>query len=241
MDPSKLIRDRNKVLACMKELPNDKLVALKEVRIMIPVRFAERGLASVGLDTQIVGHCVYIVEDKYYAISLTNARLKIKPTTTTKVDVLGTPCYQFTFEAGSTIVDDVQLVKVDTLVYRVYDEMLSKGNVPWYINYLDLMQIFDSSLKHAGANVGRNREVIELLVSMIARDPKNRNKYYRTAIKDINDVVANPPIFTPIKSVRDAATNTTNKLIGSYFTDATVSALVSPAERTERIEALLRA
>lgn len=241
MDPSKLIRDQNKVLACMKELPNDKLMALKEVKIMIPVRFAERGLASVGLDTQIIGHCVYIVDNKYYAISLTNARFKIKPTTTEKVEVGGDLYYQFTFVAGSTIIEDLQLVKVDTLVYRVYDELLSKGNVPWYINYLDLMRIFDSSLKHAGANVGRNREVIELLVSLIARDPKNRTKYYRTAINDITDVTTKPPIFTPIKSVRDAATNTTNKLIGSYFTDATVSALVSPAQRTERIEALLRA
>lgn len=241
MDPSKLLRGADKVHACLKELPNDKLMALKEVQIMIPVRFAERGLASVGLDTQIVGHCVYIVENKYYAISLTNARLKIKPTATEKVDIRGDQYYLFTFEAGSTVVEDLQLVKVDTLVYRVYDEMLSKGNIPWYINYLDLMQIFDSAPKHAGANVGRNREVIELLVSLIARDPKDRTRYYRTAINDITDVTAKPPIFTPVKSVRDAATNTTNKLIGSYFTDATVAALVSPAQRTERIEALLRA
>lgn len=218
---------------------NESLVALKSCKIYIPVRFSERGLASVGVETTIVGLFAVVVEDKYYAVMIVNALMRIDPIATNKVVFDGDEYYEFSFNAGSTVIPTLSLVKQNTLVYRIYDEFISKGRVPWYMGYPELAKLFDTAKKHANANIGGDHEVTELIISMIARNPNDRSQYYRQFIQSPEDLVNHPPAFIPLKSVMYSATNTTNKLGGSYMQDGIVSALVSPSERVERIEGLL--
>lgn len=239
MDISKLIRNADKVHAALKEMPNGNLVAVKECKIYIPLRFTECGLAFVGVETLIVGIYAIVVDNVFYAVSNICALLNITPTSTVTVTIDDEEYYEFTFEAGSIITPNVNLVKTDTLAYRIYDEILSKAKVPWYMNYNDLGSIFDTALHHAGANVGKNQEVTELIVSMLARNKKDRHVYYRSTIKTQADLENTKPVFTPLRSVQYAATNTTNKLAGSYFGVGVNSALVTPASRVEHIESLL--
>lgn len=239
MDITKLVRDPKRVQAYLEELPNGSLVCKKPVKIYIPARFAERGLAQIGIETYIVGIYAIVVEDVYYGVSMVNAMLPIEPTSTLKIQMDGDDYYEFSFDAGSVVVTSTDLVKTDVLVYKIYDEIISKGRVPWYLGYLELGKIFDSARYHAGANIGVNQEVTELIISMISRDARDRNLQYRTQIKDLSELDTNRPAFIPLRSVQYAATNTTNKLAGSYFSDALVSALVNPATRQERLEAIL--
>lgn len=240
MDPTKLVRDAEKVHAYLKELEDERLITVKGCKIYIPTRFADRGMAQIGIETYIVGIYAITVDDKYYGVSLVNAMMRIEPTSTMKVIINEEEYYEFYFEPGSTVVSKVQLVKTDTLVYRIYDEIIAKGHVPWYLGYTELGKLFDTARYHAGANIGSNHEVTELIVSMIARDAKDRHKYYRQTIKNMTDLRFNPPAFVPLRSVTYAATNTTSKLGGSYFHEGMVSSLVSPSDRVERIESLLR-
>ncbi len=240
MDPRKLIKDAARVHAVLQELPDGRLVAKKPCKIYIPARFSERNLASIGIETNIVGIYAMVVEDTYYAVSMVNAMIRIEPTSTIKILIDEEEYYEFSFDAGSTVMATVNLVKTDTLVYRIYDEIISKGHVPWYLDYKVIGKIFDTAKYHAGANIGTNHEVTELIISMIARDAKDRHRYYRQTVKSLADIDKNPPAFIPLRSVIYAATNTTNKLAGSYFNQGMVSALVSPADRVERIEELLR-
>lgn len=240
MNPKLLKRDAKKVHAALQELQDGRLVAVRPVKIYVPARFAEHGLAFIGVETQIIGIYAITVDDQYYGVSLVNAMMRIEPTSTIKIQIDEEEYYQFEFEAGSTVVASVNLVKIDTLTYRIYDEIISKGRVPWYLGYTELGRLFDTAEYHAGANIGKNSEVTELIVSMISRDPKDRTKYYRQTVKSLDDVLRNPPAYIPLRSVQYAATNTTNKLAGSYFSEGLISALVSPAERVEKIESLLR-
>ncbi len=240
MDPKQLIRDAVKVKAYLKELPDGRLVAAKPLKIYLPTRFAERNLASIGLETHIVGIAAVVVEDRYYGVLLVNATMRIEPTSTLKVLVGDDEYFEFYFEAGSTVVSSVQLVKVDTLVFRIYDEIIAKGHCPWYLGYTELGKLFDTAKTYAGANIGQNHEVTELIVSMIARDAGDRHKYYRQTVKNAEDLKKNPPVIIPLRSVQYSATNTVNKLAGSFWNDSLVSTLVSPATRTEKLERLLR-
>lgn len=240
MDPKSLVRDPHRVHACLKELADGRLVAVKDVKIYVPTRFAERGLASIGIETHVVGIYAIVAEDRYYGVSLVNAMERIEPTSTVKVVMDDDEYYEFYFAAGATVVSSVQLVRTDTLVYKIYDEIIAKGRVPWYLGYTELGKLFDTAQYHAGANIGQNHEVTELIVSMIARDPKDRARYYRQVVQSPADMVKVPPVFVPLRSVTWAATNTTNKLAGSYFKEGLASALVTPADRVERIEDLLR-
>lgn len=217
-----------------------RFVTRKGCKIYIPVRFTERGLASVGVEINIVGIFAIVVEDKYYATMIVNALTRIEPNATNRVSFDGDEYFEFVFNPGSTVIPSLSLVKQNTLVYRIFDEFINKGRIPWYMSYPKMARLFDTAKKHAGANIGGDHEVTELIVSMISRNANDRTQYYRQIIEKPEDLLTNPPIFTPLKSVIDSATNTTNKLAGSYMQEGIISALGSPSERTERIEALLR-
>lgn len=240
MEVNALIRDSERVKACLQELPDGSLVTTKGCKIIIPTRFEERGLAEVGMNTYIVGIYAIIVEDKYYAVSLVNTMIAITPTSTLKIKIKGVEHYEFTFDPGQIVMPRTNLVKNDILVYKIYDEIVSKGKVPWYLGYEELGHIFDTALSHGGANIGTSPEVTELIISIIARNSKDRTQYYRSAINSLEELKTNPPVYISLKSVPYAATNTTNKLAGSYWNEGVVSSLVSPSDRVERIESLLR-
>ena len=119
MDIKNLIRDPSKIHECLTELSDGRLVAKKQLKIIIPVRFAECNLASIGAEVNIVGIFAIIRDDKYYGLSLVNAMIRIEPTSTMKIDINDVGHYEFTFEPGSTVMSSVNLVKTDTLVYRI--------------------------------------------------------------------------------------------------------------------------
>lgn len=240
MDVKKLIRSPEKVKACLKELPDRRLVAIKPVKIHIPSRFAERNLASLGHENYIVGIYGMIVEDTYYASSMVNAMMRIEPSSMMRVMIDETEYLEFSFDAGATVFSSVDLVKNKPLVYRIYDELIAKGRVPWYLGYLQMGAIFKTARRHAGANIGGNQEVTELVVSSLARLENDRTKTFRSVVKSLEELDRKPPVFIPLRSVQYASTSTLNKLAGSYFQEGVVSALVSPSERSERIDVLLR-
>jgi hypothetical protein len=241
MDISKLTRDAKQVLSHLTELKDGSVVCDKECKIYIPTRYVERKLAYVGVENYILGIYAIVVDDKYYGVSLVNAMIPIDPTTTNKVKINDDDYYEFVFKPGSRVIKSTGLVKASTITYYIFDEFFSKGYIPWFIGYEELGKVFDSAKYHAGANIGSNQEVTQLIASMLGRDSKDKTKYYRTTINSLKDLETNPPVFVPLKSVEYAATNTLNKLGGSYMQIGITSALINPSTRVEKIENLLRA
>ena len=234
-----LKRDPLRVRSALQELPDGRVVAKEQVKIYVPYRYIERDLAIIGVENHILGiHAIVVGE--CYAVTLVDAMVPIEPSQTNKVKMAGDDFLEFVFDAGSTVFKSLNLVCVDTLTYRIYDEIFAKGNIPWYLGYEELARIFDTAKKHADANIGMEQEVTQLIVSLIARSREDRTKYYRTVVQSTDDLINNPPAFVPLMSVRYSATNTLTKLGGSYFGQGVVSALINPSERTERIENLLR-
>lgn len=240
MDINKLVRDASRVHDCLHETPEGMLIAKKPVKIYIPARFNERLLASVGSDTYIVGIYAIVTPEGFYGVSLVNARIKIQPTAITTINIQGESYYEFSFDAGAVITEHTSLVKDDKVLFRIYDEFMSKGRIPWYVSYIDLGRIFSTAKKHAGAKgIGEEQEVIELIASMLARDKKDRTIYFRQTLKTMGDLKIKQPTFISLRSVQYSATNTTDKMVGSYWTEGLTSALVNPSKRQERIEGLL--
>lgn len=240
MDHLSLVRDATKVHEALQEMPDGRVVAIKPCKIYSPVRYAERNLSYVGAEVHILGIYGITVQDKFLGVSLLNTMIRIEPSSTQKIKIDGDEYYEFVFDAGATVFTSVDLVKTDTLVYRIYDEFIAKGYVPWYIGYEELGHLFDSAKEFAGANIGTNPEVTQLIASIIARDSKNLTKYFRTAVNKPQDLQSIKPAFVPLKSVEYSATNTLAKLGGSYFQKGVISALNNPSTRPERIESILR-
>ncbi len=240
MDITKLVRDASKIHGALAEIMDNEtpqLVCLEQMRIILPARFAERNLASLGADTYIAGMYAMVVGN-HYAVMQVNAMTRIEPAETNSIMIDGDEYLEFIFDPGNVVISNLLLAKEDTLTYRIYDEILAKARVPWYIEYLDLAKIFDTAVKHAGARIGMNKELTELLVSLIARDPADRTRYFRQILTDAAKL-RSKPYYASLKDNTLMATNTVAKLGGGYFRQGTISALVSPAERVERIEEFL--
>lgn len=234
-----LTRNANAILNNLKELPNGSVITTKACKIQIPTRFGERNLAEIGVDIFIPG--IYaIIMDNMYAVSLVNAQIKIAPAKILKKLIEDVEYYEFFFEPGQVMFKSTTLVQKDTLLYYVFDEIITKANIPWFLNYDDLGKLLDSSYHYTGKNIANNQELTELIISLISRDPDDRIKYYRTAVKSYADLDTTPPTYVPLNSVIYSATNTLNKLAGNYINDGIISALVNPTERTERLDSLLR-
>lgn len=238
MDTTQFVRDPDRLYRALAKT-NQQLIAKEPLRIYIPVRFAEKKLAYVGSDTYIVGIYMIATEDDRYAISSVDAMMQIDPTNVTKVKMQDTEYYEFYFRKGAVVVKNLNLVKNNKLIYDIFNEMITKGKAPWYLNYLDYSKILSSAKKYAGVNVGENHEVMELLASMLARQPDDKTKYYRTMVKTKAEVLSKQPALIALRSVQYSATNTVNKLAGSYFRPALISALNNPSERVTRLDRIL--
>lgn len=241
MDIRSLKRDAAKVNANWVQTRDDRVVAKKECKIYIPSRFAERGLATIGAETSILGLCAIVIEDKYYGVCNVNAMMRVTPSSTNMVMVDEVQHYEFTFDAGATVIANTNLVKQDILLYEIYSEIIAKGHIPWYLSYEDLGKLFTTAKKHAGVNLVANNTILEMVVAAISRNPKDRTKYYRHVISSMDEQYTKPPEFIAFRSPMFGATNTTAKLIGAYFEPSMNSALVNPSEKTEGVERLLRA
>lgn len=238
MDVSKLTRGKKQVVAAQ-AVVGDTTVALKDFTIMFPVRFEDSKLASVGATVYVVGHYVGIVDDAYYSPCSANAMLSLSPTSIGRQSVNGEDYYVLFFAKGSVICPNVNLVKQDILTSRIYNYFISAGRVPWYMNYLDMLELFKSAQYHAGVNIGENQEIIELVVAMMSRSPEAITSYYRQTVQTLDEVQNRPAVFIPLKSIL-GATNATSRTVGSYMTEGIIGELANPSDELERIEKILR-
>lgn len=240
MDINKLTRNPELVHTYLRETPEGRLITTKECKIYVPQNFEQCGLASISVETYIVGLFAMVFDEKDYGVMCVNAVMRVEPSKTDKIKIGHTDYYELTIPAGGAVVADLNLVQKDLIVYSIYNEVVSKGKIPWYLTYEDLGSLFDTAKEYANANIGSNREVTEMIISQIARNSEDRAVFYRITAADPARLKKEKPSYIPLRSVIFAATNTTNKLAGSYMQVGVVSALVTPSTETERMESLLR-
>lgn len=239
MDWKPLKRDPSKLRAALAPQADGSIVAIKPVKIYVPERYAEKQLAVVGSETFILGIHAITTGDEYYAVSRIDAMMRICPTAINTVKFDQDTYLEFVFDAGAVVLATTGLVMTDTLVYQIFDEHISKGNVPWAIAYDDLARLFESSDKHAGVHLANQHSILAMIAASITRQKANRAQYYRHGLTTESDKQTVERVVIPLRSVTYGATNTTSKLVGAYWNDGLTSALVNPAEKQEKIEELL--
>jgi hypothetical protein len=233
------IRDSDSVKSKL-VIKGDKLITTEPADIYVPLRFEVADLLTIAVDVKVIGLFPIVIDNKYSLCNV-NSMITITPSYFRKVEFDGDKYYQFHFEKNSILFGNINLIQSDAVIFSLFNELISKGNVPWYIEYEDYGNIFKTAKEYANSNIATNPELTQLLVAMQSRSRTNRSIYYHTSIKDYNYLKSNPPEFIPLKSVVFSATTTINKLAGSYFKDGVVSALANPTERVERLESILKA
>lgn len=230
------LRDSDVIKSNFKVI-NKRWVALKDCEIYFPVEYKLKGLAEVSDHVYTLG-VVMITVGTVYAVLSVNAMITFNPTSIEEIKYGNDPYYKLSFEAGDTVIENIDIVKQDTLPYHIYDLFISKGKIPAYMSYVDMCRLFETSKSYADANVGSRPEVVQLMISLIARAKEDKRIYYRQVVD--SDPESKNLEWIKMSNIEYGATNTLNKLGGNYFSEGVASALINPTERLENIENLLR-
>lgn len=240
MNSSQFIRNSAKVYAAISATDTNEVVALKPIKVYIPARYKQADMAKFENENTFVGICAFVVDDTYYAVSCVTAVMRTEPTAINDVIIDDVEYVEMSYEPGSRVIANTNLVKVDSLLYRIYDEFISKGRQPWFMGYEDLGKLFANSQYYSGKKIGNNPQILEMIAATICRSPSDIKKYYRQMVESKEENLTNPPVVIPLRSVSIAATNAIAKLMGPYFDENVTSTLISPGQRVERVERLLR-
>ena len=240
MKVTDFIKDKPAVMKTLVENQDGSVTTKTGCRIFIPKRFIERDVAKVGSENYSIGFFPMLTPDNRFMLFNAIAFIYLNPSEFSTAFIDGEEFIDFKFEPGSIVIKSLDLVQKDTLVYSEFNEFISSGNIPWYINYDDSGTLFDTATTIAGTSIGQNPEQIEILIASISRQPQNRMLYFRTMVKTLEDAQRMIPARVPLKSVSYSATNTTNKLAGAYFDEGVRSALLNPTTRPDKVGTVLR-
>jgi hypothetical protein len=240
LDISQLIRDPVKIHQDLKTLPDNRLLTTKGCRIQIPANWQTQKLAYLGTEIYILGIFAIILEDRYYGVSRAPTMFHIEPDSTQTVKIQDNDYLEFNFEPNTTVAKTVEVLMDNQILYNIYNEFIAKGSVPWYFSYRDLGALFEHSKRYSSTELGANHMIQEMVAATIARNPAKLTEQYRHSLKSYDDLAKTEPTIIKLNSVSYSATNTTAKLIGAYFEEGTISALINPSTQEEPIEAILR-
>lgn len=221
---------------------NNRVITKVPLTIQVPTRYPDIGLGEVGINTVVYG--LFSIVDKQtqeYAVNSANALIEINPSQTGKVLIEEVEYYEFSFDANTVLYNNLNILRRDDILFRLFDEFFFKGKLPWFASYEDVCKLFDTSEEYAGSGVAATHEIIEFLAAMITRSKQDRTIPLRNVLKSYQDLKPENTDYVPLQSVLYSVNSTVNKLTGAYFNDGVTSALVNPTERVETIEGLLRA
>ena len=220
---------------------NGKVLCKQPCRIQIPARFVKRNLAQIGVANFAYGLFPIILEDGSYAVHNLCAMVEISPYKTLEIKIDEVEYYEFHFEANSVVIKNTTVVQRKTLMFSVFDEIFFKGKIPWYIDYFDLTALFDTAKEFSDSKVAEVPETIELLASIVSRDPNNPKLVKSLTAKSIEDFGHGKVKYVALKNVMFTVNTTLNKLAGNYFDPGVRSALVQPTSSVDKLESILRA
>lgn len=233
MKSTVMIYDPDRVEQALKTA-GESIVAVKQVSIMIPARYVQRGLALFEDEISIVGYCAFIVDGNYYATSLNPAPFKTEPSSVMERIIDDVPQLELIYEPGALVISNVNVMMVDSLPYRIFDEFIAKGRLPWFIRERDTAVLFKNSKRLCGVELGANPAIFSIVSTNIYRDAENPQTFYRQSAK-IED-----PVIIPLRSTTGGGTNTMARMLGNYFEENMTGAIVYPSDRLEPGDRILR-
>lgn len=217
---------------------DNKLLAKEPLKLYIPKYFTEYGLAEVGADVNSIAYFA-ICTDTHYAVSMTPSMFASAPTQISVIKINDSPYYEFFYEKGAAVMKSTELVALDTLPSKIFDNLFLAARIPEFMAYSDVGGSFRYVNEYTGANLGIDEAVYRLMSSLIARDPNNRSVEYRLAARTPEEREKIKPSYVGMSSIA-VANNTMARTSGAYFTDGVISALVHPSEEVEPLENILR-
>lgn len=241
MDISKMRRNPQAVLAGLKALPNGALATTQPLHIHVPETFRAKSILQMGEEILTMGYIALVLDSGEYGVYMIPSMIRLNPSQTTMIEVDGKAYYDFSFDAGTIVFKSIELLKDNSLLYNVTDELLSRGRIPWYYGYEDMAEFFKSIAHYTGTQLVPVRSVGEMVVAQVARLPTKRTDPLRYHLTKAGVNVQSGVSWLPLRNVSIGAEGFAAKFVGSYLDDGIDSALLSQGGKRSNLEEVLRA
>lgn len=229
-----------RVYAALKFDKNNRVFCSEELTIQVPTRFMDVDLGSIGYETKVYANFPMILNSGEYATINLCCYVELTPSKTTKVTIDEVDYFEFFFEANTQVIKSDLVSREDGIIFRILNELVFKGKVPWYMSYEDHAALLDTADTHADAKVNNVPELMEMMTMVMARPNENKKIKLRHHAKSNKDFRRENTTFVPLMSVLLSVSNTFDKLLGSYAGDGIVGGLVDSSKHTSRVEQWVR-
>lgn len=212
------------------------VMTTKEMYVYFPVRFEHASLAFIEDRYRVCGYLALVTGSNYAVLSIPNL-LTMNPTSVSTVKIDEEDHYELYFDVGVSLFDTTRLSKDSTLVYPIYNELVSKPNMPLYCSYDDALLCLQKAGKYAGLPLEKTNVATEIIIATTTRDASNPRTMFRHTLM-INKN-ANPAFFG-LRNIQFGVSNLPTAIMGSYSDMGIDSILVHPPKKLEKYEKLLR-
>lgn len=241
MQYSVLPRDAGRVYETMARQDDGSFIATKPFTIVFPKRFLERDMAYIGDTVRCIGVFMMAAEG-YRSLFSVCAFVELEPDSIAYFNYQGIDYTELKFDPGSRIFKTTEIVQRDIVVYRIYKEFLSSGNIPFYLEQNeerdDPAALLDTAKQYAGTNIGSQRPVTELIASLSSRDPNELIRFFRQLPPE--EQARTRPNFIGLMSAAYGAVNTLSRLAGAGYDQGLSAALVYPTDQISEQEQVIR-
>lgn len=226
-----------KIISSYFKIVGETTLTTENIKVLVPTRYLDKKLCIITNSVKVLSVYMVIDNKNNYGIVSAPIMQDITPVNISNVSLDGVPYIELEFNKGDVFIPNNNLIMSDTFMYDIFDEFYIKGNVPSFLDYMDVRNLMLETKKYANSNIGNNPLIFELFTSIISRDPKNKKVYYRNMKSRTNKT---RPTYVGLSNIYYSYDNTGAKLIGGYFGEGITTAIVEPETRSSDVSNILR-
>lgn len=206
--------------------------------VLFPERYAVANLAIIDNTVKVMGILMISDTNNNYSVMLIPNYITFTPDKIEDVEIQGKVYVRLEFEKGSIMVNNINIVESEAILFNIFDEFIIKGNTPIFLTYKDLTDLYSKAGKYCGSKINADPTAVEILVSVVCRSSNDLGTLYRNTLKTPKDL-AKRPKFIKLLDVYSFP-DTLSKIGGSYFKKGLDSAIVNPSSDTTALERVVR-
>jgi len=236
---SDLKRNSNLIKSKLKTVGNT-IITNTDLSILVYHKFVDKEMTILDNICKVMGIMAIIDNDNNYAIMTVPGIMSVEPNEIEDVEIDGEHYYKLVISKGDALISDTTIVKDTGNVYKVFDLLILKGKVPFFLNYEDMLAIFKNLPEFTGTKIGKDTLPFEIFIAMIARDKNDPTKDFRLTVKTHNDAIKESPKWVGLTNIYYSFGSTLSKIAGSYFKTGVLVAAVNKNKKPTKLEKILK-
>lgn len=239
LDFKKFRRSNTDLLNCFDIKDNTTLVK-KDISIIFPERYIKKGLCNFRETVMLV--CIFAILDKTtntYCKCIAPVRQSFTPTERSEVVIEDELYIELKFYKGDVFTPFNDTVKESGFLFTLFELFFLQGKVPIYVDYIDLGRLFIETTKYTGVSgVGDSAISNEIMATMVSRDSKNLDKFFKNTIVSLSE--SDKVTFIGLNDTFYGYDNTASRLIGNYLNECIVNSIIDPEKEPNKIGYVLQ-